>query len=164
MSLDASLNGIDISDKKQFLTVTLGSEEFGIEIMSVKEIKAWTVPTRLPNVPEYLLGVVNLRGVIIPVYDLKMRFGIGKSDCNVKNAIVFVSVQNRTIGVLVDSVSDIIAVSDEELKPAPEMYGEIKKEYINSLVSIADKMVVLINIESLFLDDEMPKDQIGTAA
>lgn len=164
MSLEENLSGIDISNKKQFLTVTLSGQEFGIEIMSVKEIKAWTVPTRLPNVPNYLLGVVNLRGVIIPVYDLKMRFGIGKSDCNIKNAIVFFSAQNRTIGVLVDSVSDIIAVSDEELRPAPEMYGEIKKEYINSLVSIGDKMVVLINIERLFADEDLPVEHTGNAA
>lgn len=164
MSLDANLNSIDSSNKKQFLTVTLGSEEFGIEIMSVKEIKAWTTPTRLPNVPEYLLGVVNLRGVIIPIYDLKMRFGIGKSDCNIKNAIVFISAQNRTTGILVDSVSDIISVSNEELRPAPDMYGEIKKEYINSLVSVGEKMVVLINIERLFEDEDSAPENVGNAA
>lgn len=163
MNLEANNHSDDLN-QKQFLTVTLGNEEFGIEIMAVREIKAWAVPTRLPNVPEYLLGVVNLRGVIIPVYDLKMRFGIGKSDCNIKNAIVFTSVQNRTIGVLVDSVSDIISVSDQDMKPAPEMYGDIKKDFINSLVSIGNKMVVLINIERLFIDEENPLEHPGNAA
>jgi purine-binding chemotaxis protein CheW len=137
-------------DKKQYLTFAVNNEEYGIDIMLVREIKAWVRPTRLPNVPEYLLGVVNLRGVIIPIFDLKARFAIGLTNAIDTSVVIFLALEGLTIGILVDAVSDIINVYREDVRPAPNMDGEVRNEFLSGLVGIDSRMVVLLDVQKLF--------------
>lgn len=139
---------------KQFLTFTVGKEEFGIDIMIVKEIKSWTSVTRLPNSPHYMLGVMNLRGIIIPIFDLRAYFNMGSTEITPTHVVIILAVAGRTIGILVDSVYDILNVDYEEIKPPPEMESRIDNKYFNGFVSVDKRMVIIINTERLFNEEE----------
>lgn len=154
-TLEHNLNKEDLStdvETRQFLTFSLGKEEFGIQIISVSEIKAWSKPTRLPNVPAYLQGVVNLRGVIVPVVDLRARFGMELTSPNEKNVVIFLNVENKMFGILVDNVSDIVNIRTDKICHAPKIEGEVKDEYVEGLVDNNGQMIVLLNIDKLFHD------------
>lgn len=135
---------------RQFLTFTVGKEEYGVDIMIVREIKGWTETTRLPNSQDYMRGVMNLRGLIIPIFDLRTRFNLGITEATAKHVVIILAVKNRNIGILVDTVSDILNVSAEQIKPAPENDTQISADYINGLISLDDRMVVLLDVEHLF--------------
>lgn len=138
-------------DLQQFLTFTIQDEEYGVDIMTVREIKGWTETTRLPNSPECMRGVMNLRGLIIPIFDLRSRFGRGLTQANSSHVIIILAVGERNIGVLVDGVSDILSVTPEEVKPAPELESTSPAEdYITGLISRDDRMVVLLKVAHLF--------------
>lgn len=140
------------ADNSQFLSFTVGNEVFGVDIMMVREIKGWTEVTRLPNSPEFLRGVMNLRGVIIPIFDLRSRFGMGLTAAESKHVIIIIALEKRVIGILVDSVSDILTVDSEEVKAAPAMEGNtsIDEKYVNGLISVDQRMVILLDMERLF--------------
>lgn len=140
------------SESRQFLTFSLGKEEFGVDIITVSEIKAWSKPTRLPNVPHYLQGVVNLRGIIVPVVDLRARFGMEPASPTEKNVVIFLSINDKIFGILVDNVSDIANISTSNICHAPKIEGDVKDEYVEGLVNNNGQMIVLLNIERLFLD------------
>lgn len=140
-------------DSQQFLTFTLGEEEYGVDIMVVREIKGWTETTRLPNSPQHMRGVMNLRGLIIPIYDLRARFTKTLTQANSSHVVIILAVQGRNIGILVDTVSDILTVQQSEVKPAPESDEEEEENYISGLISLDDRMVVLLELEKLFLND-----------
>lgn len=157
-----SSNENSAGDLTQYLTFAVGDEEFGVELTSVMEIKAWIAPTRLPNAPEFLLGVVNLRGIILPVFDMKSRFGIGCTDTSANNkVIVFIKFESRTIGMVVDAVSDIVSVNDQEVRTAPKMQHDIKDEFISGLVGVKEKMIIVLDIPKLFadIDFNLPKNE-----
>lgn len=134
----------------QYLTFTVGNEEFGVDIMTVREIKGWVETTRLPNAPEFMRGVMNLRGLIIPIFDLRMRFQGQRTDATAKHVVIILAVGERNIGVLVDTVSDILDVSSEQIKPAPSDGMSVESDYINGLISVGERMVVLLNVDHLF--------------
>jgi purine-binding chemotaxis protein CheW len=114
----------DISgETQQFLTFTIDEAEYGVDIMSVREVKGWSDTTRLPNRPEHIRGVLNLRGVIIPIFDLRARFSQGLTQATEKHVVVILAIGSRIAGVLVDAVSDILTVGVDEIKPAPS--GEV---------------------------------------
>lgn len=136
----------------QFLTFTVGREEYGVDIMKVREIKAWSDVTRLPNAPDYMRGVMNLRGLIIPIFDLRCRFGMGRTDAHEKNVVIILAVGSRTIGILVDTVSDILSTQASEIKPAPKM-ETVDDEFLNGLISINERMVALLDVDYLFDKD-----------
>lgn len=133
----------------QFITFTVNNEEYGIDIMSVLEIKGWTETTRLPNQPEYLLGVLNLRGVIVPIMDLRYRFGGGKTQASSTNVIIIVSMQDRYIGILVDAVSDILTVSQNDIQDVPRIEGSRREHFLSGLVTIQGRMVAILELNSL---------------
>lgn len=137
----------------QFLTFTVGKEEFGVDIMMVREVKGWSETTRLPNTPEYLRGVLNLRGIIIPIFDLRARFGGGLTDANEKNVVVIIAVGNRTLGILVDTVSDILTVSADDIKPSPETSTGLNEKFVSGLIAVEGRMVVLLDIALLLSGD-----------
>ncbi len=137
----------------QFLTFTVGKEEFGVDIMMVREVKGWSETTHLPNTPEYLRGVLNLRGIIIPIFDLRARFGGGLTDANEKNVVVIIAVGNRTLGILVDTVSDILTVGGSDIKPSPETSIGINEKFVSGLIAVEGRMVVLLDIEVLLSGD-----------
>ncbi len=135
---------------QQYLTFTVMGEEYGVDIMTVREIKGWTESTRLPNAPECQRGVMNLRGTIIPIFDLRARFGHGLTEADAKHVVIILAVGSRIIGVLVDAVSDILTVSSDDVKPAPAMQSGEQGDYISGLISLEERMVVLLDIEPLF--------------
>ncbi|MFM9891029.1 MAG: chemotaxis protein CheW [Rickettsiales bacterium] len=135
---------------QQFLTFTVEREEFGVDIMTVREIKGWSDVTRLPNAPEYMRGVMNLRGAIIPIFDLRARFRRGLTDATVKHVVIILAVGTRNIGLLVDTVSDILDVRADQIKPAPAAESDAEPEYIGGLISLDERMVVLLDVAYLF--------------
>jgi len=151
------------TDMLQFLTFTVGREEYGIDIMTVKEIKGWSEVTRLPNSPEFMRGVMNLRGLIIPIFDLRTRFGMGITEANEKNVVIILSAGERIIGILVDTVSDILDSTSEDIKPSPAVENDVKDEFVNGIISVGERMVVLLDVRRLF-DSEMLAHVIDGAA
>lgn len=123
-------------ETNQFLTFTVMDEEFGVDIMTVREIKGWTESTRLPNTPDFMRGVMNLRGLIIPIFDLRARFSGAQTNANSSNVVIILAVQERNIGILVDSVSDILTVANTEIKPTPEIDGRANADFISGLILI----------------------------
>jgi len=134
----------------QFLTFTVMGEEYGVDIMTVREIKGWTESTRLPNSPDYMRGVMNLRGIIIPIFDLRIRFHQVSAESSSKNVIIIMAVGSRNIGILVDTVSDILTANEADIRPAPEVESQTNSNFINGLISLEDRMVVLLSVDKLF--------------
>ncbi len=134
----------------QFITFTVGGEEFGVDIMSVKEIKGWTEAIAIPKSPEYVRGVINLRGIIVPIFDLRARFGQGRTELSKSQVIIIVTVGTRIIGLLVDGVSDILTVGEDSIRPVPDVGLGKDDAFLNGLVAIEDRMVTLISLGALF--------------
>jgi purine-binding chemotaxis protein CheW len=135
---------------KQFITFTLGPEEYGIDIMVVREIKGWTETTMIPNAPSHVRGVINLRGVIVPIFDLRARFGMGLTTPTKMHVVIIVAAGTRTIGLLVDTVSDIISVDTSSIRPVPEMGLPTDDQFLDGLVALEDRMVTLVSLAGLF--------------
>lgn len=142
---------------QQFLTFTVGGEEYGVDIMTVREIKGWTETTRLPNSQEFMRGVMNLRGLIIPIFDLRTRFHMGITEATAKHVVIILAIGERNIGILVDTVSDILDASSEQIKSAPEGDTQVDADYISGLISLEERMVVLLNVEHLFDTNNIEK-------
>jgi purine-binding chemotaxis protein CheW len=153
-------------NSQQFITFTLGAEEYGIDIMVVREIKGWTDTTMIPNAPAHVRGVINLRGVIVPIFDLRARFGIGLTDTTAMHVVIIVAAGTRTIGLLVDTVSDIISVDPKAIRPIPEMGLPAEDQFLDGLVAIEDRMVTLVSLAGLFdkSNDSVRRTQTAGAA
>lgn len=143
-------SAVQAGTARQFLTFTVGEEEFGVDIMTVREIKGWQETTRLPNTPDYMRGVMNLRGLIIPIFDLRMRFSRGATQATEKHVVIILAIGERNIGVLVDTVSDILDASADQIKPPPGAEDQVQENYIDGLISLEDRMVVVLGVERLF--------------
>jgi purine-binding chemotaxis protein CheW len=137
-------------DMQQFLTFTVGDEEYGVDIMTVREIKGWSETTRLPNSPAFMRGVMNLRGLIIPIFDLRTRFNMGETTATTKHVVIILAVGDRNIGVLVDTVSDILNATAAQIKPAPVNDLDVDSDYVTGLISLDNRMVVLLDVEHVF--------------
>jgi purine-binding chemotaxis protein CheW len=134
---------------QQFITCTLGAAEYGIDIMSVREIKGWAETTAIPHAPAWIRGVINLRGVIVPILDLRARFGMAPTEPTPMHVVVIIQSGARTIGLLVDSVSDIIDVAPGDIRAVPEMGGSAEERLLAGLVPLARGMVALVALECL---------------
>ena len=146
-SLDRAAIG---ENTQQFITFTLGAEEYGIDIMVVREIKGWTDTTMIPNAPAHVRGVINLRGVIVPIFDLRARFGVGLTVPTSMHVVIIVAAGTRTVGLLVDTVSDIISVNPKAIRPVPEMGLPTEDQFLDGLVAIENRMVTLVSLAGLF--------------
>ena len=146
-SLDRAAIG---ENTQQFITFTLGAEEYGIDIMVVREIKGWTNTTMIPNAPAHVRGVINLRGVIVPIFDLRARFGVGLTVPTSMHVVIIVAAGTRTVGLLVDTVSDIISVNPKAIRPVPEMGLPTEDQFLEGLVAIENRMVTLVSLAGLF--------------
>jgi purine-binding chemotaxis protein CheW len=146
-SLDRAVIG---ENTQQFITFTLGAEEYGIDIMVVREIKGWTDTTMIPNAPAHVRGVINLRGVIVPIFDLRARFGVGLTVPTSMHVVIIVAAGTRTVGLLVDTVSDIISVNPKAIRPVPEMGLPAEDQFLEGLVAIENRMVTLVSLAGLF--------------
>ena len=155
-------NETSSSDAYQYITFTVNNEEYGIDIMSVLEIKGWTDTTRLPNQPDYLRGVLNLRGAIVPIIDLRHRFGEGQTEASSTNVVIIVSIQHRYIGILVDAVSDIMTVSKSDIQDIPNVDGSSRENFLSGLVTLNERMVAILELGQLKSDcDDDPQSVSG---
>jgi len=145
----------------QYLTFFLAGEEYGVNILKVKEIRGWEQPTLLPNTADYVLGVINLRGMVVPIMDLRKRFNMAQIESGKTAVVVVVNVNHdgreRTIGMVVDAVSEVYHVGDEMIMPSPDLGGTISDEYVKGLATIEDKMIILLDIDYL-INEGMLKD------
>lgn len=141
----------------QVLTFVLGKETYGVDILRVQEIRGFSAVTKIPHAPPHVLGVLNLRGSIVPIVDLRMRFSLDRAEYTAVTVIIVVSVMSsagrRDFGVVVDGVSDVVDVDTEEVKAAPDLGGRGATDYIRGLVPVADRMVVLLDIDRLIGTD-----------
>ena len=150
---DINYGNVDGNETEQFLTFMLAGEEYGVDILRVQEIKGWDEATPIPNTPEYIRGVINLRGTIVPIIDLRIRFNMEKLEYGPMTVVIVLRVQNedttRIMGIVVDGVSDVYNVPDEEIKASPDFGNSIETEFVKGLTSVSEKMVILLDIDKL---------------
>jgi purine-binding chemotaxis protein CheW len=143
----------------EFLTFRLGAEEYGIDILRVQEIRSYEPPTRIANAPAFIKGVVNLRGVIVPIVDLRLKLGCESAEYNSFTVVIVLNVKGRVLGAVVDSVSDVLELSREAIKPAPEMTTSVDSGFITGIGSVktdsAERMLILMDIEQLMASADM---------
>jgi purine-binding chemotaxis protein CheW len=139
----------DVATTTQYLTVNLANEEYGIDILAVREIRGWTPVTRIPQAPHYVLGVLNLRGAIVPVLDMRLRFGLAREEYDATTVTVIITVAGRLFGVVVDAVSDVLDVAGDAIRPVPDMGTTVDTEYLKGLTSIVERMVLLLDVDKL---------------
>ena len=139
----------------EFLTFRLGAEEYGIDILRVQEIRSYEEPTRIANAPSFIKGVVNLRGVIVPVVDLRIKLNCEKVEYNGFTVVIVLNVHGRVVGAVVDSVSDVLELSRDVIKPAPEMHTTVGTSFITGIASVAERMLILMDIEALMSSADM---------
>lgn len=146
--LDAGTHG------EQFLTFMLNGEEYGVDILRVQEIKGWESATEIPNMPDYIRGVINLRGTIVPIVDLRRRFAMSSTEYTSTTVIIVLMVRNpegatRTMGFVVDAVSDVYSVPAQQIKPAPDFGEQVRAECVRGLATVDEKMIILLDIDEL---------------
>ncbi|MEW6479897.1 MAG: chemotaxis protein CheW [Pseudomonadota bacterium] len=141
--------------KAEYLTFRLGAEEYGIDILRVQEIRSYEEPTRIANAPSFIKGVVNLRGVIVPVVDLRIKLNCEKVEYNGFTVVIVLNVHGRVVGAVVDSVSDVIELGGEQIRPAPEMNTSVDTTFITGIASVAERMLILMDIEALMSSADM---------
>jgi purine-binding chemotaxis protein CheW len=143
----------------QFLSFVLAGEEYGVDILKVQEIRGWVPVTQIPNTLAYVQGVLNLRGTIVPVIDLRLRFGLPKLDYSATTVVIVLSVAGatgrRVLGAVVDGVSDVLNVAPDQIRPAPDFGSVVRTEFINGMASIGERMVILLDIDKLLTADEL---------
>lgn len=142
-------------DSREFLSFVLGKEHYALDIMSVKEIRGYEAVTKIANAPPFIKGVINLRGDIVPIVDLRLKFEVGEATYNEFTIVIMLNVAQRIVGIVVDGVSDVIRLADNEIRPAPDFGVAFDSRYLLGLVPIEDHMVILVNIESLISSDEL---------
>jgi purine-binding chemotaxis protein CheW len=140
---------------REFLTFTLGAEEYGVDILKVQEIRGYDGVTRIPDTPDYIKGVVNLRGAIVPVVDLRIKLKLGSAAYNGFTVMVVLNLARRVIGVVVDSVSDVIQLDAAQLHAAPEFGTQVDTRFISGLGTIDQRMLILLDIERLLSSQDM---------
>ncbi len=146
--------GIDeSSEADQFLTFMMSEEEYGVDILRVQEIRGWDIVTPIPNTPSYIKGVINLRGTIVPIVDLRKRFNLESVDYGPTTVVIVLKVlsesSERIMGIVVDAVSDVYNVKDEDMKPAPDFGSVVSIEFVRGLATIEDKMLIILDIDMM---------------
>ena len=142
-------------DASEYLTFTLGGESYGIDILKVQEIRGYDCVTRIANTPPFIKGVINLRGVIVPIVDLRIKFNVGEATYHEFTVVIIINVLNKVVGIVVDGVSDVVALPAQSIKPAPEFGASLDTRYITGLGTLNDEMLILVDIEKLIGSDEL---------
>ncbi len=140
---------------REFLTFRLGAEEYGIDILKVQEIRGYEKPTTIANAPAFIKGVINLRGAIVPIIDLRIKFNLGEAAYDAFTVVIIINVANRVLGIVVDSVSDVITLAADQVKPAPDFAGHLDTGYVMGLGTIDERMLILTDIEKLMSSHDM---------
>ena len=151
----AAARSPSVARPREYLTFKLGAEEYGIDILKVQEIRGYEQPTRIANAPAFIKGVVNLRGVIVPIVDMRIRFGLGSAQYNSFTVVIILNVRSRVIGIVVDSVSDVLELPPDCVRDAPEMTSMVDSNFILGLGSVGERMLILLDIESMMMSADM---------
>jgi purine-binding chemotaxis protein CheW len=148
-------NNQDAVPTLQQLTFSLADEEYGVDILAVREIRGWSRVTRIPQAPAYLLGVLNLRGAIVPVMDLRLRFGLQRETYGDNTVVIIVAIAERLFGIVVDAVSDVVDIDTAAVKPVPDMGVVVDTRYLKGLATHAERMVMLLDVEKLMRPEDV---------
>ncbi len=144
---------------QQYLTFILAGEEYGVDILRVQEIKGWDTVTQIPNTPEYIRGVINLRGTIVPIIDMRVRFGLEDLGYGPTTVVIVLKVnsddKSRIMGIVVDGVSDVYNMPDEEIKPSPDFGSAVDTDFVKGLATVNEKMVIVLDIDHMCNSDEL---------
>jgi purine-binding chemotaxis protein CheW len=140
---------------REFLAFKLGAEEYGIDILRVQEIRSFEPPTRMANAVSHILGVINLRGVIVPIVDMRIKFNLAKVDYDAFTVVIVLNIGKQVVGMVVDGVADVITLAPEQLRPAPDFSGEVGSNHVMAIGSLENRMLILLDIENLMSDADM---------
>jgi purine-binding chemotaxis protein CheW len=149
--LNAAVDGAG----REFLAFTLGREEYGIDILKVQEIRGYEAVTRIANAPEFIKGVINLRGIIIPVVDMRIKFHLGEPVYDQFTVVIILNIKGRVVGMVVDSVSDVTTLTPDQIKPSPELGTSFSQEFMLGLGTIGERMLILMDIDKLMSSPDM---------
>lgn len=139
---------------RELIAFRIGDQEFCVDIMSVREIRGWTPVTAMPHAPAYMLGVINLRGAVLPIVDLSARLGMKRAEPTVRHVIIVAQVKRKVVGLLVDAVSDILTVNDDTIQPTPEVSSDYERQFARGVLAIDRRMICLLELETLFPEHE----------
>lgn len=154
MSTETTHDAAAITDH-EYLTFTLGSEEYGVDILKVQEIRGYDQVTRLPGAPEFVKGAINLRGLIVPVVDMRLKFELSNATYDDTTVMIVLSVAGRTIGIVVDGVSDVLRLEPSQIRTVPDLGSAIDRQFLTGLGVIDERMLILLDIERLMTSEEM---------
>lgn len=152
------------AEGNQFLTFCLGDELYGVDILQVKEIKGYTSVTKIPNVPSHIKGVLNLRGTIVPIIELRTKFGMATIDYTAFTVIIIVVVRDRIMGLVVDSVSDVLNIDKKDIQPPPEFGDKVDVSFLNGIGNSGNKLIALLEMERLLSDGDLQDAAAAIAA
>ncbi len=161
MSTDAAIssnNKASVRAKSaagEYLTFVLGTEEYGLEILKVQEIRGYDAVTQIANTPDFIKGVVNLRGKIVPIVDLRIKFHLGKVEYDEFTVVIILNLSGRVVGIVVDGVSDVMALQDDQIRDVPSLVTSIDTKYIVGLATVEQQMLILVDIEQLMSSEDM---------
>ena len=153
-STKSEQSGVDI-EIHEFLAFTLGREEYGIDILKVQEIRGYEAVTRIANAPDFLKGVINLRGIIVPIVDMRIKFNLGTPTYDQLTVVIILNIDGRVVGMVVDSVSDVMTLLSEQVRPAPEMGTTFNGDFLIGLGTLEERMLILVDIVKLMSSPEM---------
>ena len=139
----------------EYLAFTLGNEEYGIDILKVQEIRGYETVTRIANAPEFMKGVINLRGIIVPIVDMRIKFALGDVIYDQFTVVIILNISGRIVGMVVDSVSDVTTLKNDQIRPAPEMGTTFSTDFLIGLGTFDERMLILVDIDRLMLSPEM---------
>jgi purine-binding chemotaxis protein CheW len=155
LGTEAASTGAGTTIGSEFLTFTLGHEEYGIDILKVQEIRGYDAVTAIANTPEFIKGVINLRGIIVPIVDMRIKFNLGNVEYNQFTVVIILNIAKRVVGMVVDGVSDVITLSPDQVKAAPEFGSAIDTRYVMGLGTVDERMLILVDIEKLMTSSDM---------
>jgi purine-binding chemotaxis protein CheW len=144
-----------VKDIQEFLAFKLGSEEYGMDILRVQEIRSYEAPTRMAHTPAFIKGVINLRGVIVPIIDLRLKFNLEQATYDSFTVVIVLNIGRQVVGIVVDGVSDVITLAPEQLHPVPEFQSTIDGDHVMAIGSVENRMLILLDIEKLMTSHDM---------
>jgi purine-binding chemotaxis protein CheW len=145
----------DNGSAQEYLTFTLGHEAYALDILKVQEIRGYEQPTTIANAPSFIKGVINLRGTIVPIVDLRIKFQVGEAEYTPFTVVIILNIGHRIVGIVVDGVSDVITMASSQIRPAPEFSAAVDTRYILGLSTLDDRMLIVIDISRLMLSADM---------
>jgi purine-binding chemotaxis protein CheW len=139
---------------RELIAFRIGDQEFTVNIMAVREIRGWTPATPMPHTPAYMMGVINLRGAVLPIVDLSARLGMKPAEPSARHVIIVAQIRDKIVGLLVDAVSDILTITDDAIQPTPEVASDLERSFARGIIAIESRMICLVELEAIFPESE----------